>query len=503
MDEHTTPPRPPFAAPPVAPGAPGARAARDPELEAGWDEDFLYHLSRGSEFLLDDRVVEAKEELERALEYRPEDAKGQDLLAGSYFRLGVYPRAIEIWRRLVRRFPDDPTLRVNLGLVLFKTGQPDDALAHLEHALSVDPEHARAWGYYGLVQWRLGRLPEAREAFSRGGQAAMARRMEDELRASSAGSIAAPPSAPPSAPAPVAELASERDRAQVRTTADAAIDRLHAEEAPLVVEAVRERRITGQWRVVEAGADAIPRTSQPRRPTAVDAPMSLGALVDWWAPSIPAGEPLVVSPTGLLLVSTRGAVHARRTGMLLVRGAPRIEEVARRFRRGPEETLGGDEPILRWSAGEAAGGAPGELLAVAAPESGQRFQAIRVEDDVLYVVERFVHAFDDRIELESGRLPELARGPARTESEGEEAGGERLVLFRGSGTVVLRMPRPPTAIAVRAGDDARVTPGSLLGWTGRLFPLAPEDVRAGTEAGGAEGGAATIALRGDGTVLLV
>jgi len=143
------------------------------------DDEFIYHLYRGSELLLQDRVVEAKGELERALSMQPQDAKGQDLLAGVYFRLGVYPRAIEIWRRLVDAYPRDATLRVNLSLALLKTGQPQQALDHLHSALQMSPDHDRAWGYLGVVHWRMGQLAEAREAFLRGGQAAMARRMED------------------------------------------------------------------------------------------------------------------------------------------------------------------------------------------------------------------------------------------------------------------------------------------------------------------------------------
>ena len=68
-------------------------------------------------------------------------------------------------------------------------------------------------------------------------------------------------------------------------------------------------------------------------------------------------------------------------------------------------------------------------------------------------------------------------------------------LFRGTGTLVLRLPRPPTALSVRAGEDVLVAPESLLGWTGRLFPL--------DEPPGATHGDATLALRGDGTALLV
>lgn len=148
-------------------------------------DDFVYHLYRGSGALLEDRILDAKEELERALSVQPQDAKSQDLLAGVYFRLGVYPRAIELWERLVAAYPRDATLRVNLALALFKTGQSDEALANVHAALKIQPDHERAWGYLGLIHWRAQRIEQARDAFLRGGQAAMARRMEEMIGQSS------------------------------------------------------------------------------------------------------------------------------------------------------------------------------------------------------------------------------------------------------------------------------------------------------------------------------
>src|SRR5881394_2349654 len=70
-------------------------------------EDFLFHLYRGSELLHDNRVHEAKEELERALHLQPRDAQGNDLLGVVYFRLGMYPRAIAIFEQLRRKNPRD------------------------------------------------------------------------------------------------------------------------------------------------------------------------------------------------------------------------------------------------------------------------------------------------------------------------------------------------------------------------------------------------------------
>jgi hypothetical protein len=160
------------------------------------NEDFLFHLYRGSELLQDNRAHEAKEELERALHLQPHDTKGQDLLAVVYFRLGLYPRAISIYEQLRRTSPRDPALLLNLALCYLKTGQAALARRDLELLLTVNPSHARAWGYLGLACERLGALADAQRAFEQGGHGPMARRMADR-RASQA---PPPPMAEPSSP---------------------------------------------------------------------------------------------------------------------------------------------------------------------------------------------------------------------------------------------------------------------------------------------------------------
>src|SRR3954470_21572624 len=103
-------------------------------------EDFLFHLYRGSELLQDNRVHEAKEELEQALKLQPRDSKGQDLLAVVYFRLGLYPRAIEIYEELMRDYPNDASLAQNLSLSYLKTGQPDRSRTWLERLVMTQPD---------------------------------------------------------------------------------------------------------------------------------------------------------------------------------------------------------------------------------------------------------------------------------------------------------------------------------------------------------------------------
>ena len=142
-------------------------------------EDFLFHLHRGTEMLQDNRVHAAKAELEHALALQPSDPKGQDLLGIVYFRLGLYPRAISIYERLIQLHPDAIEPRINLALCYLKTGQPSQARGELEKVLDQNPRHARAWGYLGLAHQRLGDLERASHAFAAGGHDTMARRLAE------------------------------------------------------------------------------------------------------------------------------------------------------------------------------------------------------------------------------------------------------------------------------------------------------------------------------------
>ncbi len=438
-------------------GPRGRRLSRDDDPPA--DDDFLFHLSRGSELLVQNRVVEAKEELERALGVRPQDAQGQDLLAGVYFRLGVYPTAITLWRRLVEQFPDDPTLHVNLGLACFKTGQPEDARVHLEKALELEPDHERAWGYLGLTLWRLGRADEAREAFLRGGQVSMARRMEEQMTST--------------APPPIEAAAAQIEDAEVSALRDAASEAVQRlATGGLSLERQRSARPSGSWRVLETGADPIPRRHPSGSMLPVTAP-DLSAMAEGWAVRLPNDHPLAIGGEGELLVQTEGAVHSRLSGLRAVRGPLTTEPVERRYRgrsRG-EERLGGDrDPIVRWR---------GPVAAVLAPPEGLRYHALRIGESLLYVREELVHAFDDRVTFESGRLP-LAGEPVI------------LLSFSGDGTVVLRLPRRPSGLEVRPDEEVHVDPAALVGWTGRLFPSSAPSSPA----------TPPLALRGQGIVLV-
>src|SRR5512133_3491457 len=126
-------------------------------------EEFLHALYKGGELLAAGKVIEAKDHLEKAHELQPKNEKGQNLLGLTYFKLGLFDRASEIYETLVRENPADPTLRVNLGLVYLKTNGLQRAIREFETATDLAPEHKKAHNYLGLALAQAGEYGRARE----------------------------------------------------------------------------------------------------------------------------------------------------------------------------------------------------------------------------------------------------------------------------------------------------------------------------------------------------
>jgi Flp pilus assembly protein TadD/uncharacterized protein (AIM24 family) len=141
-------------------------------------DEFLALLYKGGELLAGGKVIEAKEVLERAFELQPKNPKGQNLLGLTYFKLGLYDRAAEVYDLLVRDNPIDPTLRVNLGLVYLKTGAIQQAIRELETAVELKHDHKKAHNYLGLAYAQAGDYARARECFINAGSAQMVEKMD-------------------------------------------------------------------------------------------------------------------------------------------------------------------------------------------------------------------------------------------------------------------------------------------------------------------------------------
>lgn len=173
------------------------------------DEEFLQQLQRGSELLGAGKVTEAKSFLERAHQLQPRHEKAQNLLGLTYFKLGLFDRAADLYEMLVRDNPVDPTLRVNLGLVYLKTNALQRAAREFETATDLAPDHKKAHNYLGLTFAQMGEYGRAREHFLLSGSDAMAEKMSRAIAgegysrpppAAAPPREAEPPAAPPLAP---------------------------------------------------------------------------------------------------------------------------------------------------------------------------------------------------------------------------------------------------------------------------------------------------------------
>jgi hypothetical protein len=494
-------------------GGPGDRGrtsdSRHRAAKVETTEDFLFHLYRGSELLQDNRVHEAKDELEQALKLQPRDAKGQDLLAVVYFRLGLYPRAIEIYEELIQDFPREAALTQNLSLCYLKTGQPEKARTLLETLVMSQPEHLRAWAYLGLVHERLGDYQKARAAFERGQQPGMARRMDDLLSSAvPARSLSVPP------PEPVARFSEPAPES--RPTAEAFSD-LEREVTLIGMQPVA--RATNAPPPLDVPPD-MPLSPFPSRAPGVsrNGP-SLGPSVDTVAeslpivpvPSISVGSPVTRTPVPrsisgealplarlarelLLPFPTTPGLVLHQNGLVLVRvekgfvtrlaqiqllaaegGAFKTSPLQRRMRnRTLDEPLGGAETPLVMLGGAG-------CLALA-PGENDRLWPFRMDGDFLFVREEVLAGFEDTVTYENGRLAAF---------EGEAVA---LLQLRGKGGVVLRSQGPVASIDVKADRSAIVARETVLGWAGRLLPreLSPEEAPGGSKR--------LISFAGEGTV---
>jgi hypothetical protein len=473
-------------------------------------EDFLFHLYRGSELLQENRVLEAKEELEFALTMQPLDAKGQDLLAAVYFRLGLYPRAIQIYEALVDQFPRDVSVKINLSLGFLKTGQPERARAVLREAVTLNPEHKRAWGYLGLALQKLGEFEQAQIAFERGGHPLMAKRVtESRLRsllpspppaaggAVDAGvrqvfseldagelrfSVAPEPSRPGEGPWQMLELGGEGPAPQepgrtlpfvsardagaevlamlARGPNEAALVEVAQGPASTGAEAFAHTRLVPPPPIHAPAGAPVPQA--PGGPAAANSPHIAGLLEPL---GVASASPLALHPSGVLLVRTSldppRAFAARIDAVRMVAG-PAVTHVLRRRVRDADtgEVLGGaDGAIVRFE---------GNVQLVMGPRSSGDVVLLGLEDELAFVREDSLLGFELTLSYENGRL--ALEPPGEGALSGADA--SPIVQLRGTGGLALEIAGALTSVSSAPNRPLLVRREWVVGWVGRLMPRA-------------------------------
>jgi len=423
-----------------------ARPGREEDQVEGQDEEFLFHLNRGSESLSRGDAGGARASLERALELRPRDAKVLGLLGQAHYRLAKYDDAIVAWQRLVDENPAEPAARVNLGLAFLRAKRQSQATRQLEIALDLNPDHKKAMGYLGLALLESGDPLRAREWFVRAGSDQMVARCDQVLSGAPAAGHAPAPSG-----------------------AASDVDAL-----PVDVEVDEEVRLTPVPSPTPSPVAAVASAPPARRPAHAGPVLDVAAFAAARNVSVPEDATFAVAGE-VLAVRVRPAVRVRVAGLLAARGAIHAEPEVKRFRGRPTEKPFGDAADrLHRVRGD------GVLLFAAAE---RRFTPLRL-DDAAFFREESVFGFEDSIVFENGRVP----------SPG--AGELNLVHLRGQGTVLLVSHGEPQAIEVAPETPIRLPVAALVGWIGSLTPRL---------VGLIEGGPADVLgveLSGEGRVLL-
>ncbi len=510
------------------------------------DGEFQQNLYKGGELLAAGKVIEAKDYLERAHALQPKNGKGQNLLGLTYFKLGLFDRAAEIYEALVRENPIDPTLRVNLGLVYLKTNALARAIREFETSCDLAPDHKKAHNYLGLALAQLGNYAEAREHFIAAGSDAMAQKMERALSGEATGLHRTP--------APLeqqkkgfaeiegSEVVAERGGQQILE------DRARA--TPPEPEEVTEVPPEAEIEVTEAEADwgaqfdassasfeglgAPPEEEVEIRFAEDEGPPAIGQ--EQGASNV-AEETLVVTLDDVSVESSgsvaqslaevqpeveiQPGVATVSSGVLPLSDVGPALDVLRGAVVAPFEVRDGGaaisvdrelitridglllstgqvqfEPELKRFRGRSTEQAFGEgaarmmraagqgVLVMSVPEK-QAFVALDLAGESAYFREDLVFAFEEPVTFENGRIPS------------EVTGDLDLVHLRGNGQVLLRLVGSLRSHQIRMEQPSTVPLGRLVGWYGNLtpslVPIAHEESGA-LVAGGVE-------LSGEGFVL--
>jgi cytochrome c-type biogenesis protein CcmH/NrfG len=130
---------------------------RKPALESARNRafDLLAHASEKAELSrAEAQVSDLVDSLAERLRTRPDDVDGWQTLGRAYAALGQHAQAIGAYRAAVRLRPDDPTLLAEYAFSAAVTdprGTSDEAMRLVEHALRIDPRHAKALALAGTL----------------------------------------------------------------------------------------------------------------------------------------------------------------------------------------------------------------------------------------------------------------------------------------------------------------------------------------------------------------
>ena len=187
-------------------------------------------------------------------------------------------------------------------------------------------------------------------------------------------------------------------------------------------------------------------------------------------------HPFEIAAGGVLIVRVSGEVMSRTEDVIVSGGDLGFEPATRRVRGESTEQLFGESDQQKMFV------VSGKGFLVAAPGHGV-YTAVSLDDDILFVRESLVYAFEEALSWENGKVP-------------RSTPTIHVVQFRGSGAVALRSEKPLTGVKLAGERLLYVDAAVLAGWVGRVVPRTVPPVAGG------DASATFVECTGEGVVLI-
>jgi hypothetical protein len=439
--------------------------------EDSQDALFLRLLMQGAELLQKGSAEDARTTLEQALQIRPGNQRGRNLLALSCFKLGLFERAEELYRTLIGEHPEDPALRINLGLVYLKMGRSDDAAGVFCSVLDRIPDHPKASNYLALAYAQRRDFALAKEWFERAGNTAMAEKMAANIppppaTGDAAEEITGPQErapetgtdGPPTAPSPVLSAAAGVPVGQPPTAvppapaAQAAVLPAAASESAMQALETKEQPFALATETASAKAPDWRAAPQLRSGEVLGSPFEpslpeIARLAEPTGRHVAGGTFLITDQS--VQANVRSELILRLDGLVAIFGALELKPLSKRFRgQVTDKPFGEANRRVMRALGN------GRVWIAA---NGRTFHVLDV-DEPAYLREDVLFAFEPSLSFENGRLPS------------KHSSDLHLVHLRERGKALIVARHAPRIMTVSRDEPCRLPSEVLLGWQGSLTP---------------------------------
>lgn len=456
----------------------------------GKEGSFAQYFKNARKFLQNNNIVEAKDEIEKALEIKPNDDKALNLLGMVYFKLEEYAKAADIFRQLIKRNSNVTTLYTNLGLAYIKMGQYENAIPELKKALELEADHVSTHNYLGIAYYKLGEYEPALKEFQAINATKMIEKMEQKIKEAESKAVL---------PADVKKELREEE-AKILSAQPEEIQHEKAEKKPAKEtekeekpgeEATKEEKVTEvrEEEKVEAKEEEKEKVEKEEATKKEMSPEQ--GLVDESIPPLSklAGDTLIKLPDveGIKIFEDKfiilgvkdSVIHSKINNIISYKGDLRFSTEFKKFKGKETKAIFGtkDAPIKKIEGN-------GEVILLSENTKPALF---RLEDSHIFISESRLLAFYGKLDWENGRI----------QAEGSE--DLNLVHLWGTGMAAIDLKSKLISMELNGSCNYTVDFNGFVGWFGKLIPqikLIDVPDKKGNER------KAMIELKGEGILLL-